>query len=224
MSFSVIIPAFNAQETIAEAITSVLEQTIAPAEVIVVDDGSTDETVQIASAFGGVVSVVSQPNQGPAVATNAGIAKSSQPIIAGLDADDKWLPEKMEIQLAHLRGADKPIISATHARQFRHNVPDTGDGIVRASPSRSTMVFDRATFDMVGPITAPANKGGDMIDWFAKAREKGFDVDVLPDVLMLRRIIDGSLSYGMSDELKSDFLQVAREALLRKRAKKGANS
>lgn len=224
MTYSVIIPAFNAQETLAEAINSALDQTIAPAEIIVVDDGSTDETAQIAEDFGGVVRVFSQANQGPGAASNFGIAQSNQAVIAGLDADDLWLPTKMEVQLSHLQNASSPIVSTTHSRQFRHGQPDNGQGMVRAAPTRSTMVLHRDIYDQVGPITAPAHKGGDMIDWFGRARDMGFAVETLPDVLMLRRIIPGSMSYGMSDDLKSDFLEVARAALKRKRLSEGRKS
>lgn len=106
---SVLIPAFNAAEFIVETIESVLNQTYRPIEVIVVDDGSQDNTVELVKAtFSDDVRLLCQKNSGPSVARNRGIRESSGKYIAFLDADDIWLPEKIASQVAVME--EKPDI------------------------------------------------------------------------------------------------------------------
>lgn len=99
-SVSVIIPAYNAERHIAGAIESCLAQTFPPNEILVIDDGSVDRTSEIASAFGGKVRAIRKPNGGPASARNLGTRMASGEWLALLDADDWWLPTKLEAQLA----------------------------------------------------------------------------------------------------------------------------
>lgn len=97
---SVIIPAYNAEAFISETVKSALNQTVSDLEVIVVDDGSTDRTVERLAEFGDRIYVHRQANAGVAAARNAGVDKASGSWIAFLDADDLWLPHKLERQLA----------------------------------------------------------------------------------------------------------------------------
>jgi len=101
-TISVVIPARNAARFIGEAITSVLSQTAPPLEVLVVDDGSTDDTRSVVERFDGLVRYLPVPAGGPARARNAGIEAARGSHIAFLDADDSWLPDKLERQLAVL--------------------------------------------------------------------------------------------------------------------------
>jgi len=96
--FSVIIPAFNAERYIAETIESALMQQNVKFEVIVVDDGSTDGTVDVAKSFGNRIRIVSQANSGVSVARNHGAMLAEGDFLAFLDADDIWMPEKLEKQ------------------------------------------------------------------------------------------------------------------------------
>lgn len=93
---SVIIPAFNAERTLGEAISSALMQTYAPLEIVVVDDGSTDRTAQIMAGYGPLIRAVSQPRGGVSAARNAGIRAARGAMIALLDADDVLLPPHVE--------------------------------------------------------------------------------------------------------------------------------
>lgn len=99
---SVVIPAYNSARWIEEAIESVLAQSVPPQDIIVVDDGSTDDTARRVAKFGNRVRYVHQENQGVAAARNAGIARSTGDWIAFLDADDVWHPLKLELQLRAL--------------------------------------------------------------------------------------------------------------------------
>ena len=99
---SVIIPAYNAERFIPQAIQSVLEQTYQSYEIIVVDDGSTDKTKDILKEFEDKVCCIYQENQGPSAARNAGIKISQGRYICFLDADDIWTPDKLEVQVEFL--------------------------------------------------------------------------------------------------------------------------
>src|SRR2546423_604804 len=97
--FTVVIPAFNAAGTIESAIRSVLAQTERAFELVVVDDGSTDETAERARFFASDprVRVFTQRNRGPAAARNTGIAAGTAEYVSMLDADDLWLPEYLDV-------------------------------------------------------------------------------------------------------------------------------
>jgi len=96
LSVSVVIPVYNAERYIGKAIESALRQTHPPLEVIVIDDGSTDSTADVANSFGDRIRCVRQANAGPARARNRGVRESRGEFVAFLDADDEWLPEHLE--------------------------------------------------------------------------------------------------------------------------------
>jgi glycosyltransferase involved in cell wall biosynthesis len=126
---SVVIPAYNAAAFIADTVRSVLDQTYQDLEVIVVDDGSTDRTVECLQAFGNRIRVHQQANGGVARARHAGVQLASGAWIAFLDADDLWLPRKIERQLADAPGA----MSYTDRYNFgaRGDVPETQGELIR---------------------------------------------------------------------------------------------
>lgn len=98
--YSVVIPAYNAARTIEKTVESALAQTVPPKEIFVVNDGSSDNTLEVLGRYESPVHVVTQENAGPAAARNHGIRLATTDWIALLDSDDSWLPEKMENQLS----------------------------------------------------------------------------------------------------------------------------
>jgi len=100
---SVVIPTFNYARFLGRALDSALGQTHAPSEIIVVDDGSTDDTPAVLERYSGLVKVHRQSTCGASAARNAGIALSTGDLIALLDSDDRWLPTKLERQVALFR-------------------------------------------------------------------------------------------------------------------------
>jgi glycosyltransferase involved in cell wall biosynthesis len=101
---SIIIPTYNAAEFVAQAVQSVLEQAYRHYELIVVDDGSTDDTKGALQAFDGQIRYLYQPNRGPSAARNAGIRIARGQYICFLDADDWWVPNKLEAQVDFITG------------------------------------------------------------------------------------------------------------------------
>jgi glycosyltransferase involved in cell wall biosynthesis len=116
---STVIAAHNAAPTIRAAVASVLEQTLPVLEVVVVDDGSTDETAEIVGSIeDSRVRVISRPNGGPAAARNTGIAAARGDYIGFLDSDDLWLPGYVERATALLSSAENPGFAYTDAFAF----------------------------------------------------------------------------------------------------------
>ena len=100
---SVVIPAYNSGKFVAQAVESVLAQTYAPFEIIVVDDGSTDETKDVLGRFNGQINYIHQANSGPSAARNAGIRVARGAYICFLDADDLWTPDRLAVQMAFMQ-------------------------------------------------------------------------------------------------------------------------
>ena len=117
ITVSAVIPAYNAGKYIARAIDSVLAQTRPADEVIVVDDGSTDDTAKIALSYGDRIRFIHQKNAGASVARNTAIEAAKSDWIAFLDADDEWLPRKLKLQTEHLRR--NPQLTWTTANYIR---------------------------------------------------------------------------------------------------------
>jgi len=102
-TISVVIPTYNRARFLGAAVASVRAQTYPCAEIVIVDDGSTDDTFQVVTALGAGIHYVKQPNAGPSSARNRGIEEARGDLVAFLDTDDRWLPEKTARQVAILQ-------------------------------------------------------------------------------------------------------------------------
>lgn len=118
---SVVIPTYNRATLISQTLDSVLAQTYKDTEVIVVDDGSTDDTSAVLSTYLGQIAVIRQANQGLSGARNAGIAKAKGEFVAFLDSDDLWLPEKLEKQITLLESRSELKWAYTDIIAFEHD-------------------------------------------------------------------------------------------------------
>ncbi len=191
---SVVIPAFDAAEYIAEAIDSVLRQTRPVGEVIVVDDGSTDDTASVAEAFGDPVRVVRQDRSGANPARNRGVRESAGEFIAFLDADDLWEPDKLAVQLDAFTADPAPDLVFGLVTQFRSpEIPEHlvvvpgGEHRAMVGHHLGAMLLRRETFAAVGRLDE-TNFSGDFVDWFARALEQHRRIVVVDRVVMRRRI------------------------------------
>jgi glycosyltransferase involved in cell wall biosynthesis len=121
---AVVIPAFNGGEFVEAAIDSVLQQTSPPAEIIVVDDGSTDDTPERVSEVSRSyprVRLLRQPNQGVSAARNAGVRSTSAPLVAFLDCDDVWYPQKLASQVGYLRDHPQCVVVGSRLHYYGRN-------------------------------------------------------------------------------------------------------
>ena len=117
---SVILPTYNRYAFVGQAIDSVLNQTFTDFELIVVDDGSTDNTPALLDQYGDRINVIRQENRGVSAARNSGIRSASGNAIALLDSDDYWLPKKLEEQVAFFEAHPDALICQTEELWFRN--------------------------------------------------------------------------------------------------------
>jgi glycosyltransferase involved in cell wall biosynthesis len=117
---SVIIPTYNRAKLISEAVESVLRQTYKPYEIIVVDDGSTDNTEEVLKKYEGKITYLRQRNSGPSRTRNNGIRAATGELIGFLDSDDIWLPQKLEAQVKFQAG--KRDVGLVASAYYRHDI------------------------------------------------------------------------------------------------------
>ena len=224
--FSVVIPARNAEDTIAQALDSVLIQTCQQFEIIVVDDGSTDATVQIATEKAADrVTIVSQENQGVSAARNAGIRVARGAYVSFLDADDLWLPTYLAKAIEALSGDPEPGLVFTDAWVY-----DEPAGRIRRQPMmarrrptddlpsepaaffslllRGNFVYTSATvpkdvLEQVGGFDAELTRAEDYDLWL-RISAAGFSASYVPGPLALYRL------HGSARSLSSDRLEMSR--------------
>ena len=205
--------------TIGETVQSILDQTVRPRQIIVVDDGSTDATAATVAGMRREITIVSQDNRGPGAATTAGFDRVVTPLVATLDADDLWLPHKIERQAALFHGDPGLAGVFSLARLFADGAaPDpNGEGAVRRLWTRTTLLFRTEAARAVGDFVDMPGQLGEVIDWLARSRDLAQRHVMVEEILALRRIRPGSLSYDRDPQRSRGYLATVRAALERKR-------
>jgi glycosyltransferase involved in cell wall biosynthesis len=196
---SVVIPTYNRRPLLRAAIDSVLAQTYADREIIVVDDGSKDGSAQeLAASYGETVQVVTQANRGVAAARNVGVARAAGDYIAFLDSDDLWLPRKLEVQMNFMRRHREWQIGQTEEIWIRKGVrvnPKkkhrklSGDifraGLDLCLVSPSAVLMTRELFDRAGGFDESFPVCEDYDLWLRIARE--YPIYLIPQPLVIKR-------------------------------------
>jgi glycosyltransferase involved in cell wall biosynthesis len=195
---SVVIAVYNGEKYLAEAIESALAQTYRPIELIVVDDGSTDRSADIACSYE-EVRYIYQPNQGLAKARNRGLAAFQGAFISFLDADDIWMPEKLSVQAEHL--TTHPHVGLVVCRIQNFLDPEltlppgvTSHPLEREQINFPAMLVRGELFDQVGGFD-PSYKLMSDFDWVVRAKDVGITMVILPEVLMHKRIHEANMSH-----------------------------
>ena len=219
---SVIIPVYNGARFIAEALQSVAAQDYSPIEVIVADDGSTDETARIASGFPGVT-VLPLAHGGVSRARNLAVGASKGEWLAFLDADDTWLPGKLSVQVRLARETGASFVLCHLDHRFEGPIPGWFDGPADGTPivayPPSAWLVSRATFDRVGGFDEARSLAEDT-HWLSRAWELGVQQAVAPEVLVVRRIHDSNATGNIVDGRRAIF-DILRESVQRKHAMRG---
>jgi len=223
-TISVVIPVFNGAPYLGEAVESVLAQTHPPFEVIVVDDGSTDETLAVAARYSAPVRVLTQPHAGAAAARNLGVDAALGDLLAFLDADDRWAPLKLERQAEMLRRTPHLDGALGYVRQLRAGpewsatVSAVHNGLEAATPGyvAGAMLVRRTAFLRVG-LFRTHWRTGEFIDWFARADEAALQFGLVPEVVLWRRI-HASNSGLRNPDAVVDYTRIVRESLRRRRS------
>jgi glycosyltransferase involved in cell wall biosynthesis len=214
-----ILPAFQAEEFLEEAIASLLEQDYAPYEVVVCDDGSTDRTPEILAAHP-ELHTIRQANAGAAAARNAAVAASSGELLAFFDADDLWPPTRLTLQAGYLIA--HPEVGCVLGRQEWIDPPpwltrDAVYGDLDGIPLLSAVVR-RSVFEALGGFDESFTHSEDM-DLLFRMRERGIGIEVLPEIVLFRRFHGENLT--TSAPASSPLLRSLREKLERDRAAGG---
>jgi glycosyltransferase involved in cell wall biosynthesis len=217
---SVVMPAFDEEAFIAEALESVSAQTYAPIEVIVVDDGSTDRTAEIADEYG--ARVLRQARRGPAAARNAGLAVARGEYWTILDADDVMLPDALErqvdalerdLELGMVFGLTEAFVTPGELRP-RHWNPAWDDGPFPWHTG--TMLARREVLELVGCFDESRRFAEDM-DWIARAKAEGVRAGQ-GDHLALRYRVHQRNSVADTDAVDREMMRVLRASARRQRA------
>lgn len=219
---SVIIPVYNGERYLAEAIDSALQQSYRRFEVLVIDDGSTDSTPEILRGYGERVRGFVQPNQGTSAARNHGVAKARGELYAFLDADDLWLEHKLAAQVAALSSEPVPDLVYGHVEQFVS--PELPEDVRRnlrcpAAPMPghlpSAMLVRATAFARVGPFDTEL-KAAEFGAWFALTRELGLQDVMLPEVVTRRRLHRANKDL-VDRSSQREYLRVLKASLDRRR-------
>jgi glycosyltransferase involved in cell wall biosynthesis len=215
---SVVIAVRDGARFIRRAIDSARAQTLAPAELLIVDDGSTDGTSAVLDEIEGLRRLGDGRNRGQSAALNMGVAESRQGLIAFLDADDVWMPDKLARQVAVLEAAPDLEAVFGHARE-RVDVPDprflSRDGRVLPARLPSALLIRRAAWARVGPLDETLRIGAP-VDWYARARARGLREHLLADVVYERHIHGANL--GLSAGAAEAYFTVVRRQVRRLRS------
>jgi glycosyltransferase involved in cell wall biosynthesis len=217
---SCIVPVFNGVHDVMRALDSIFAQAHRPLEVIVVDDGSTDETGAVIAAYGEHVRYVRQENAGPAAARNRGIRAARGALIAFLDQDDRWHPDKLAHQLTAFASRPSTDACVGHVESvWDDDTPRQADqpraGVVPGYVT-GTLLARREVFDRVGLFDAEL-WFVDSLEWFSRAVDAGITIAVLPEVLLYHRVHGGNLS-RRGDDSRAETLRVIKRTLDRRRA------
>jgi len=220
---SVIIPTRDYGKFIGEALESVIKQSLPPAEIIVIDDGSEDNTAEIVAKFSARVRYYFSEKKGVGAARNLGVRFSSGEMIAHLDADDIWIPEKLERQAEEfIKTPDLDIAGGMMRPFFCKQMDPDKKRKIHCSPvplpgfSASVLLVRRSSFFKVGFYREDLRVGQDL-EWFLRAREIPLQERMVNELLAYRRLHDSNSSMIKKND-QMEMLRVLKESIDRRRA------
>jgi glycosyltransferase involved in cell wall biosynthesis len=215
-----VIPAYNGERYLGEALNSLLAQTYPSLDIVVVDDGSTDGTAEIARSFGHLVRLVRQPNAGPAAAINRGFEEVRGEFIAVLAADDLCPADRFERQLERFRRRPELDISLGHLANFwvkelaEEEGRFTGHRLSKPIPGHTvaTMLARRSALEAVGYLD-PGQRHAFSTEWFLRVQQHGLVVEMLDDILLHRRMHPENRSRLHAGRSRSEYLDLLKRSL-----------
>ena len=223
-SISVVMAVKNAGRYLRDALDSIYVQTFAPSEVILVDGGSTDDTLHVANSYTRV-RLIEESGRGYASAWNDGIRAATGDWIAFLDSDDRWVPDKLRLQIAAAALDPTAMCIIGHVQFFADEGQTLPSGFRAQLLDHShvaympgAMLVRRALFDDVGYFD-PAWTIANDIDWFAELKDRQTRIAILPDVLIHKRVHADNLSYlaSRSPVINAEMIRVLRRSIHRQR-------
>jgi len=220
---SVIIPIYNGAAYLEETLQSVFAQDYNPMEILLIDDGSTDTSLDIVSKFKDKVTLIVQKNRGVAVARNVGLRNAKGEFITFLDQDDIWTADKTSKQVFYLemnQNIDYVLCRQKLFVQSGMSCPSwlnperlEGD---HAGYLLGTLLGRRSVFNKVGFFDEQYRSGGDDSAWFFTAKDMKIPVGHMPDILFYKRIHNANESANVVP-LHRDLLHIIRKSIVRQR-------
>jgi glycosyltransferase involved in cell wall biosynthesis len=221
---STIIPAYNAQRTIVRAIESALLQDFESHEIVVVNDGSTDSTGAILDNYGASIHVVTQPNRGVGAARNAGVRHAAGKYLTFLDADDMFLPKKLQTMVCALEQNSLASLAFSDYRSVSENGVEFHGSPIGHAPTMeemltlprlpilpSTWVFTRDAFERSGGFCERFT-GASLEDaWMLLLLREVGEFVYVPEVLTLYQCADNTQQADKYDKGLPIFLSLAKE-------------
>ena len=221
-------PAYNAGAFLADALGCIQEQGYDSVEVIVVDDGSTDDSTDIVSSFGRQFARVRQRNQGAAAARNHGLRLAKGNVIAFLDADDLWPPETLKLLATYLDRHPETEVVLGRVQYMRRAASANGKWVFErfADPCLSfnlgAGLYRRNVFDDIGQFDESLRISDDT-DWFMRARERGIVLSFLNEVTLFYRRHDANMTLAR-DATHAELARALKQSLDRRRRSGKAES
>ena len=221
---SCIVPVYNGGRFLGETIESILAQNYRPLEVIVVDDGSQDNSVEVAESFHPDLRVVRQTQAGPSATRNRGIREARGDYLAFLDQDDLWHREKISTQLARFQSRPELSVIWTHVQMFWSD--DLAEERARyADHPRAGPVPGYATISMLArkevfeqvELFNEKLWFSDSVEWTIRARQHGIVMEMMDDVLVYHRMHEQNSTRRHIEASREEFLAIAKANLDRRR-------
>lgn len=218
---SYIVPVFNGEVYLAEALDSIFAQTVPALEVLVIDDGSSDGTPAVARSYGDRITYLRQPHAGQSVARNHGVRVARGDLVAFLDADDLAHPTKLARQVARFEARPELDLCQALACDFwSADIPaerrEEVRGLPRPHPRHiDTWLVRRSLFERIGGLD-PEMKVGETAEWHWRARESGAPIELLPEVVAYRRVHANNMTKGRREEQIDSLFTLLRAAMERK--------
>lgn len=212
---SVIVPVYNGSKYLSQALESILSQDLKKLEIIVVDDGSTDSSAQIAKLY--PVRYYHRVHSGLSATLNHGISLAKGDFFSFSDQDDLWIKTKLSMQMAIFDKYPTLDMVFGRVRQFRDTEVGKSDNrnLIKGSLMKGTMLIRRESFYRVGPFNTKWTLG-EFIDWYLRAHDLGLKSYTLPNILYKRRIHTTNMGITFRRKRK-DYVHILKESLDRRK-------
>ncbi|MBM4264258.1 MAG: glycosyltransferase family 2 protein [Deltaproteobacteria bacterium] len=226
---SCIVPVFNGERYLEEALDSILAQNYRPIEIIVVNDGSTDGTARILAGMQGAIRTLQLDNRGPSATRNLGWQAAAGEFVAFLDQDDLWHADKLARQMARFDARPNLDLCIAHAQPFwvdelREEAARLRDHPrAKAVPGYTTgaLLAKKKVFERYGGFD-DSLWFGDATEWFLRLADRGAIMELMPDVLLYHRMHPANHTRRRTNASKEEFLQIIKTMLDRKRLRDGS--
>jgi glycosyltransferase involved in cell wall biosynthesis len=222
-SVSVIVPLYNAERYVAAALDSIFAQQQTALDVLVVDDGSQDDSLTALIPYAGRITLIRQANAGPAAARNRALRQAGGDVVAFLDADDLWPTGRLAAQLAVLAAQPECAVVLGQVENFVSPELDEAEQQRLARSAEQTgsvhigaMLVRRSTFELVGPFDETV-RHGEFIAWWARLQQLQLPVVTLSQTVLRRRLHQTNMT-RLEPDGRRNYLAALRAQLAARRA------